>query len=379
MDEQRLAELERKWLDGTISDPEAAEYAQWYNAGQNNPLEIPETIARSKDEHQLKMLQAIMHKLDDAHQENTKSIPFLKSPFFYPISASILLCLAIGGWWFFQQSTDSVTVQELARDIAPGQSGLVITLKNGKELMIDSIADGLVAVEDGVRIMKKDGAIYYEGSSNTIVYNTATTKRGRKYQLILPDGSKVWLNASSKLKYPLSFSAASREVSIDGEAYFEVAHNSEKPFIIKAGAQEIKVLGTEFNVNNYSDESYVTTTLLQGSVQVTSKDKQLNIQPNQQAISTQQGGIIHVEDVKATEAIGWIKGVFNFNDASLATILKQLERWYDIDILISAGVNRNQVFHGNTSMNQNLSEVLKVLELSGVRMKLEGRTLTILP
>lgn len=384
MTEQRLSELEKKWLDGSISAVEAEEYANWYNSGQNEPLNIPESIARSREEHQLKMLENILGKLEKENESKTDEsdqtpVRKIRTKYFYPIAASLILFLGIGGIWLYNYLRNRESTEIVKQDKAPGQSGLVITLEDGREVLIDSIPDGVIAVENGISIIKKDGAIYYEGTSDELAYNTATTKKGRKFELVLPDNSKVWLNAASQLKYPVVFTGKTREVELSGEAYFEVEHNSEKPFVVKAGNQRIKVLGTQFNVNNYSDENHIATTLIDGSVEVAAGNEEEIIEPNQQAISSNLAAGIQVTEVNAKECISWVRGEFNFNNADLKTILNQISRWYDIDIQILPGVDQNQIFYGSTNMNQNLSEVLKVLELSGINLTLEGNTLTVKP
>jgi len=384
MNEQRLSELEKKWLDGSITDAEAAEYANWYNSGQNEPLQIPEFIARSREEHQLRMLEKIMHKLEDepeSEEGELQPVPIhrSKSKYFYPIAASLILFLGLGGVWLYHSLNQEDSKEIVKQDKAPGQSGLLITLDDGQEILVDSLADGVVAVQNGITIIKKNGAIHYEGKANELAFNTASTKKGRKFELVLPDESKVWLNAASTLKYPIAFTGKNREVELNGEAYFEVQHNTKQPFIVKAGNQRITVLGTQFNVNNYNNENHIATTLIQGKVEVQAGTEQKSIQPNQQAISSNLAEGLQISEVDAQESISWIKGVFNFNHSDLKTILNQIERWYDVEIKILPGVNQNQVFHGNTNMNQNLSEVLKVLELTGVHLKLEGNTVTVSP
>lgn len=381
MDNRRLAELEKKWLDGSITEQEAQEYSNWYNLGQNDPVEIPSDIAGSKEEHQLKMLQSIMAKLeqDIPVQQPVEPVRPLIPRRVLAVAATILLMLGIGAVWYFNSRPTDEATSIVQYDKKPGQSGLVITLHDGRELLVDSIPNGLIAEENGIQIIKRNGVIYYEGNSNAVVNHTASTQRGRKYQLVLPDGSKVWLNAASKLTYPNEFSGDDRQVQLEGEAYFEVVSNSKKPFTVRAGGQEVRVLGTHFNVNNYTDENHITTTLLEGKVEVKTNGDALMLAPNQQAISANHGGAIAVSKVDAAASIGWMKGEFNFNNANLRTILNQIARWYDIDVKILPGVNQNQVFYGNTSMNQNLSEVLKVLELSGIHMKLEENTLIVKP
>ncbi|WP_293915907.1 MULTISPECIES: FecR family protein [unclassified Sphingobacterium] len=377
MNKQRLAELELKWLKGEISEDESIEYALWYNEGQNDQLQVPEDIADSKSAHRSKLWKNINQKLaKDINTEVGQSLKNRSSiPYFYPLTAACVLIMVALGFWMY--NLEKPIPSNIINDVNPGHHGMIITLENGQQLIVDSLADGLLAIQDGVRIIKKQGIIYYEGKAKKSTFNTASTAKGRKFQLLLPDNSRVWLNAESSIKYPTVFSNDERRVEVKGEVYFEVASDPGKPFIVQSGLQQITVLGTRFNVNDYPNEDAVITTLLEGKVSVGVNRQGTIIRPNQQLALFRKTDEIRISNVKATDAIGWITDEFRLNNTDLATVMRQIERWYGVEVRYEDGVDKHQTFFGSTQMNQKLSEVLKVLQLSGVKSSIDGNIVVI--
>ena len=212
--------------------------------------------------------------------------------------------------------------------------------------------------------------VYYTGKAANTFYNIASTKKGRKFKLLLPDGSNVWLNAESSIKYPTAFAGEERRIEVSGEAYFEVSTDPRKPFVVQSGSQKIVVLGTHFNINNYINEDAIVTTLLEGKVKVIANGESVNIEPNQQLTWMKKSNTVTVSNIDPTIATGWVENEFNMHDTDLATVMRQIERWYNVEVRYEPGVNKKQTFFGSTPMNQKLSEVLKVLELSGVKSSL---------
>lgn len=378
-EQNRLAELEQKWLNGSISDDEAKEYAAWYNSAQNDPINIPEHIACSKEEHKTRILEGLLAKLEVSNGKILEPKPmWYRNKTYLGIAASLLMILGIASYWFV---TDNKTPENTitSQDKKAGTEGLVLSLENGETVEIDSLADGLIASQDGVEIYKKDGAIYYKGEAGKISFNTAHTPKGRKFEIQLPDGSNVWLNAESTIKYPIEFAENQRKVQVTGEAYFEVAKNENSPFIVETEDQTIQVLGTQFNINSYSNENASRTTLLEGKVKISCQGEEHFLTPNEQITYDRRKEKLAKSEVNAKQSISWVQGYFNFQDSDLAGIMKQIERWYNIEVEFQAGVDQNQTFSGRTSMNQNLSEVLKVLELSGIKTQLQNNKLTVIP
>jgi ferric-dicitrate binding protein FerR (iron transport regulator) len=212
-----------------------------------------------------------------------------------------------------------------------------------------------------------------------VLYNTLTTPRGGQYQLVLPDGSKVWLNAASAISYPTAFTGSERKVEIKGEAYFEIAKNTAMPFIVKVNDAQVQVLGTHFNINAYSDEDAIKTTLLEGAVKVTKDAASTLLKPGQQAILGRSSNEIRVQENTDLDAVlAWKNGYFSFNQTDLATIMRQIARWYDVDIVYSDKVPERR-FGGEIPRNTNAAEVLKMLEESKVHFRIEGRKVIVLP
>jgi transmembrane sensor len=301
---------------------------------------------------------------------------------FFQRAAAVLLLL-VASWLVIhyihhQSSGLSHTTLAQIPDIPPGHQGAILTLSNGQKIILDSAGNGLVANEGDIKVIKKDGGISYSGKASEIVYNYISTARGRQWQLTLGDGSKVWLNAASSIRYPVTFTGATRQVEISGEAYFEIAKNPAKPFIVKTAGQEIRVLGTRFNVNSYSDEPDARITLLEGSVKITGANQSVIIRPGEQARQAQTGGPTVISGVDLVETMAWKDGVFRFRDATIEPLMRQIARWYDVEINYQGQVKQH--FIATIPMNATASEVFRALEMTGgVHFKIEGRKITVMP
>jgi transmembrane sensor len=324
-------------------------------------------------------------------------------------SAAVIIFFVFGAYLYYttiSNKKEDLTVIKTfpATDIAPGGNKAVLTLADGSAIILDSAALGQLALQGNAKIIKlANGQIAYQSLGNNtkseaVSYNTMTTPKGGQYQLTLPDGSKVWLNAASSITYPTAFVGKERNVSVNGEAYFEIAQDSKKPFFVKANNTKIAVLGTQFNINSYGDEANIKTTLLEGSVKVISDDANKNVilKPGQQAIvglskeagtgniqsqslqnQLQSGAIAVIENVNVDQIISWKKGLFNFTNADLTTVMRQLARWYDIQVKYE-GTVPSFTFQGELDRGLQLSEVLKILSDAEVKFKISGRTLVIL-
>lgn len=386
MNDDLLADLEEKWLNGTISQEEMQLYARWYNQQQNETVEVPEGIAVSKQEHHGKMWNEIERVLlqEDASFTNGNTpvrILSQRKRMIYTISAAAaVVALLLVSYLVYFAGNKGVKAPAVLADVQPGRSGLVLTLNNGTQVMLDTVKDGVVLEQNGVKVIKENGVIRYEGEGLVSQFNTATTNVGRRYQVQLPDNSVVWLNAGSELRYPLGFRGKERRVDLKGEAYFEVTHaKNSTPFIVKVDDVEVQVLGTSFNINAYENEPAIATTLLQGRVAVKSGSSVSVLNPNQSAVKARGTQQIQVAAVNANDAVGWIHNKFVFENMKLDEIMRCIERWYGIPVVYENGVNKAMVFSGATPMNGNLSEVLKVLSLSGVHCRLEDNRLIVKP
>jgi ferric-dicitrate binding protein FerR (iron transport regulator) len=278
-------------------------------------------------------------------------------------------------------------------DVKPGGNKAVLTLADGSKIILDDATEGALTRQGNTTIIKLDsGRLAYNVQSvskiqsKAILYNTLSTPRGGQYSVTLPDGTKVWLNSSTSLRFPIAFAGDVRRVEVKGEAYFEVAKNAAMPFIVKAGNEEIKVLGTHFNVMAYADDKVIKTTLLEGSVEVSltnsskseSTDNIVTLQPGQQSQLNMNNGLT-VVSADIEEAIGWKNGFFIFNSEDIESIMLKISRWYDVKVEYQVNPTE-RVFTGNISRSQNVSEVLKMLELTeAIHFKIEGKSITVLP
>jgi len=300
-------------------------------------------------------------------------------------AAVAIVIIGLGLFFYTNRTSKQADVNKTAFDIKPGGNKAFLTLADGKRLTLTDVKNGEVAQQHGVKITKAaDGQLIYTVSSisnenNKNIYNTIETPKGGTYQVRLPDGTKVWLNAASTLKYPVSFipSQARRVLLLGGEAYFEVAKDKKHPFIVQTDRQEVRVLGTHFNVNSYSDEKSDKTTLLEGSVKViTLNGSSKTLIPGQQSQITKTN-ISVIENIDLEDVTSWKNGYFKFNEG-LESIMNKVSRWYDMDIVYQTKPNNEAVFNGKISRNRSLKELLNMLEFVGdVHFKIEGRRIIV--
>jgi len=301
----------------------------------------------------------------------------------YASVAAMLLILVTSGLIFRHYYVSRADTLVAQNDIEPGGQHAVLTLANGKKIMIDTANTGQIADESGIKITKNaKGQLVYlvssDGGTEQGSYtNTITTPKGGNYQVILSDGTSVMLNAASSITFPTSFSGLMREVSLEGEAYFEVTKNTEMPFMVKSGQQVIKVLGTHFDVNAYADEPALKTTLLEGAVEVTSHKAAVRIKPGQQALveKKDQKNII-VREADLEKEMAWKNGVFSFENDDLKSIMRQVARWYDVEVIYE-GEFPDDKFFGGIPRNSKLSAVAKILELNNIQLKVNGKTIRV--
>jgi len=269
--------------------------------------------------------------------------------------------------------------------VPPGHNGAILTLSGGAQYVLDSTEDGRVAKQGQVSILKKNDRLVYDGvgSTNEVLYNTLTTPRGRQYRLTLADGTRVWLNAASSLRYPTAFSGSQRRVEVTGEAYFEVARDSKHPFVIGTGrSAEVQVLGTHFNINAYPDEDEWRTTLLEGSVRVTlagTDEKALELAPGQQGVLQGERDIILIQHADVDAAVAWKNNRFIFDGNDIQEVMRQLARWYDVEV-VYRGQPTGEQFIGTIGRFENISSILRMLERTHtVSFSVVGRTVTVMP
>jgi len=267
-----------------------------------------------------------------------------------------------------------------AHEILPGGNKATLTLSDGTVIPLSGVADGGIASQGNVTVVKLDGMVQYQpkGESNEMVYNTIQTPKGGKYQLVLSDGTVAWLNASSSLRFPIAFNGTDRVVELKGEGFFEVSKNAKKPFRVKLeDGGEIEVFGTAFNVNAYQDEQMVKTTLIEGKIGISVEGVQRQLKAGQQArVMKGQSSIVVADGVEMDEVVGWKNDLFVFKSLDIKSIMRQISRWYDVEV-VYVGELSNETFSGVVSAKSNLSQVLKILEEGGVAFNIEGRKIIV--
>jgi len=402
---ERAADLIARQLLGGITDAERMELDAWI--AENDAHQA--CFQRCTDPQELNQLMADYHKAGEwgsdllaaIHSKiapaspirtlptapQTRPLPsasrirLLQSPRFKYAAAIILLLGAATYLWKIRSGgeghADISTTP--AQTILPGHKGAILTLADGRQLTLDSLHNGIVANQNGARATLINGELAYQSTgqpTHDISHNTITTPRGRQYQLILPDGTKVWLNAASSITFPTAFTGAERKVTIRGEAYFEVAANTQKPFTVQTGDAAIQVLGTSFNISAYNDEPTIKTTLLEGKVKVQNEPTKESIvlQPGEQGVVAEHLRLNKKVDLE--QVIAWKNGLFNFNSTELFTVMQQLSRWYDIDIKYEGKVPALTV-SGKMDRGLTLQEILEFLTKNEIKYRLEGRTIIV--
>lgn len=298
-----------------------------------------------------------------------------------PYAAAVLLFLGLGGYWYIWEREEPVGTEELisTNDVLPGGNRAQITFSNGERLELDSTQSGLITV-DGSYVYADGKAL----TSQAVKYATVQTPIGGTYQVTLPDGTKAWLNAKSSITYPTHFKDTERAIETTGEVYLEVAHNAKHPFIVHSKNQRIQVLGTAFNVNSYSEE--LVTTLVEGIISLSAVGSSSNsgsssrdavvLKPGQQAVLAAEK--IQVSTVDVSEYIAWKEGMFRFKSTPLPEALRQLERWYDLEIDYD-NMPKDVLVHASIKRDKKLSSVLYALEeISNVKFKIQGRRLVLM-
>lgn len=400
MSTSQLRNLIDKYISGSITPAETEMLRRF--------LENPENIAELEIimDHQLqagtataddfpevvnRVKLAVEKKIAEKHQRTIiRRLPlFVRRA---AVAAVLILSVAVAYLWIIRKPEEKIASAHPApgkQDVAPGKEGAILTLADGTTVVLDSMGNGLVAVQNGSEVSLKDGRLQYNAENPAAgaaaAYNTIATPKGRQFQLLLSDGTKVWLNAASSLRYPAFFSGSERKVEVSGEVYFEVAKNARMPFRVSVNDQtSVEVLGTHFNINSYRDEASINTTLLEGSVRILNNGNKAVLQPGQQArvgqLDAQQGPIkiVNAADVNTEKVMAWKNGVFNFQDATLEEVMRQLERWYDIEVVYEKDIPKLE-FVGKMGRDLSLANVLRGLEMSEVKCRIEGRRLIVLP
>jgi TusA-related sulfurtransferase len=347
-------------------------------------IENKELEASMPDETAASILQNIFEK-DKAQVVTIEKKGSVFTLWMRVAAAVVILFISGTACWVLFKNKDKTTAPVALSSakpspVLPGGNHAILTLADGTRIVLDSIQNGNIK-GGNANINKKGPLLVYDGSSGfetnaPVTYNTLATPRGGQYQLVLPDGSKVWLNASSSIHFPTAFTGNQRNVELTGEAYFEVAKNKEKPFHVNVKGMQVEVLGTHFNVNAYGDEGNIKTSLLEGSVKIKSGQASGLLKPGEQAILGGNVNKIEIKKADMSEVMAWKNGLFQFDDAGITTIMQEISRWYNVEIVYQGEIPVRR-FEGKISREAQLSDVLKILELSDVKFKVEGRTIVV--
>jgi transmembrane sensor len=391
MEKDRIAHLVGRYFDGACSVEEEEELAGWISqAGDDETLRsvLEEAWRQYEPGEDIRLMAGPFldrlqeHLFEKDEEAAVNPVPVLWYRRIWKVAAAAAVIFLIAGIFIWQNRRSRQEAQiAQVQDARPGGDKAMLTLSDGSRIVLDSAANGKLAVQGSVAVEKQtDGRIKYQPSagagSSAIVYNILSTPRGGRYQLTLPDGTKVWLNSASSITYPVAFTGSQRKVTVTGETYFEVQQDPQHPFVVSKGGVDIAVLGTSFNVNAYDEEQDLRVTLLQGSVKASRAGSSVLLEPGQQAEIAET---IHVNSqVNLGAVVAWKNGSFNFDGKPLPVILRQLSRWYDVNIVYN-GTPHQVKIGGEMGMDLNLSQVLKVLHKMGVNARLEEKNLIIMP
>jgi transmembrane sensor len=380
MNKDQFLILLQRYLDGTATPEETAFLHAYYNAFTTDNDVINLLNGHEKEKLKLSIRAAIQKEI--AQKSRTKKMPIRP---LIAAAASILIVLSFF-LYFFKPKTKPQHASELPAivNIPPGSNKAVLTLNDGRQISVTDARQGQLAVEGSMAINKTaDGELNYQNGGRPAnaqtMYNTLTTPRGGQYQMTLSDGTKVWLNATSSIRYPVSFAGSSRrEVEITGEVYFEVKHDARQPFRVISNGMEIEDLGTEFNVNAYNDEPVIRTSLVEGSIKVSKGGRAVMMEPGMEATIKPGESLIKVGRGDIEEAVAWRNGQTLFTNQNIQTIMRQVSRWYDVEVTYE-GTLTDRRFDGGISRKSDLSAVLKILQLNHIHFTMNGRQIIIKP
>lgn len=387
MDQQRLAALIERYLSDDLSREEAEQLMHSLSRGEHRGQwnASLEALLENKSAHGLSdpsKAQAVLASIIAKQQPATR----VHRIRYWSAAAAAVLLVGLTALFIYNKHAVKAPVAKYkapVHKVKPGGNKAVLTLADGTEITLDSTGNGAIANQGNMQVIKLDsGQLAYnmgKGPKDGIVsYNTLTTPRGGQFQIILPDGTKVWLNAASSLRYPTAFTGKERNVQLTGEAYFEVAKKNGMPFTVGVKDMQVRVLGTHFNIMAYQDESAIRTTLLEGAVRVQHGTKEMQLSPGQQAQLRSSGEMALLKNVDLEETVAWKNGYFQFERESLVGVMRQISRWYDAEISYEGKVPDRE-FGGKIERSSSIDEVLKILELSNVHFRIEDKKITVIP
>ncbi|MDB4923995.1 FecR family protein [Mucilaginibacter sp.] len=402
-DQHLLKEIFQRYINNECTEQEIKFLLEHFKT-DNNESTLRQIIVEKLNEYALddfdqmpemsrtfdETFNSILQKIDtvEVNNEEVESEPTSIRPLILKLMATTTIMLLIfQSMYTYYKSANKAEInkvvksKEIKTNITPGSNKAILTLQDGSKIVLNDAKDGTLAQQGNANVVKlANGQLVYNKTNaepEKVLYNTMTTPRGGQYKLTLPDGTEVWLNSASSITYPTAFVGKERNVNITGEAYFEVAKNKEKPFRVRSGNQTIEVLGTHFNVMAYADEDAIKTTLLEGSVKIVENNEASILKPGEQAI-VDKNGSVKIGPALVDEALAWKNGYFKFNRVNIKYIMRQLARWYDVDVLYEGNI-KNDEFVGTIGRGENIRQVLHILELDNVHFKIEDKKIIVLP
>lgn len=382
MPNERLTYLFFRYFEKTASKEELDELALLLNRPEN------EEAVKLLMEEAYKTFEPKKNVLGDAQSETllaniqAAQTPARRRSIWWratAAAAAVVLLLSAGWWAFNRQTPETAAGIQQKQDILPGSNKAVLVLSDGSVITLDSAGNQVIRQGNTVISQRNGQLLYAAGDANAaaVSYNTLTTPRGGQFVITLPDGSKAWLNAASSVRFPTAFTGKERKVEMTGEVYFEIAKDARKPFKVAVNDMTIEVLGTHFNVHAYTDENTLATTLLEGAVRLTKGAETVFIKPGEQAQWKTGSKAFMIAHPELDQVMAWKNGYFRFNGDNIVDIMKQLSRWYDIEAVYTGNMTMKD-YEGYISRKSNISEVLKMLELTEeVSFKIEGRKVTV--
>jgi transmembrane sensor len=377
---QQILKIIEHLQRGEATPAQVRELDEWYEQAATEERYAEGMSSSEKLEAKQRMLHAINNKILSV-ESPVKQISLYQYITTYSIAAAVLI-LAFAAIIFYQQQNRNSIIKTAQTKITPGRNKAVLTLGNGEKISLTDAANGQIATQSGIKIIKtSSGQLIYEISGiaegNTVNYNTIEAPVGGQWQLVLPDHSRVWLNALSSITYPTRFTNAERRVKITGEVYFEVTADKLMPFRVQSKGQTVEVLGTHFNIAAYNDEKFMKTTLLEGAVRISDHDRTALLVPGQQAQVNEKSMNV-VSNIDLDDVIAWKNGYFKFNE-NVESIMHKIARWYNVEVIYEYKPDTKIGFGGEISRNRELKEVLRTMEYSGkVHFRTEGRRIIVI-